>query len=99
MIKLDLLKEHTNICVISGVLSKHYYCTKKRIYIKLKTEYGISINLKLSTQFKNKLEEYRNKKVIVFGSLFKYKEFNKELDRYIPEIAVNVKNMEIIYDL
>lgn len=99
-IDLNLLKEYTNICVISGVLQEKYFLTKKKLYVKLKTEYGILIRLKLPIMFKNKINEYLGKKVIAFGSLFKYKEFNKELNRYIPELAVNVKNLEIIiYDL
>ena len=98
-IDLNLLKEYTNICVISGILQETYYFTKNKLYIKLKTEYGILIRLRLPIKFKSKISEYLGKKVIAFGSLFKYKEFNKELNRYIPELAVSVKNLEIIYDL
>ena len=99
ILELDLLKEYTNICVLSGTLQEKYFFNKKRIYVKIKTEYGILVILKLPTTFKEKLQNYLGKKVIVFGSLFKYKEFDKKLNRYIPELAVNVKNLEIIYDL
>lgn len=99
MIKLDLLNDYTNICIVSGVLNNHYYAQKKQIFLKLKTSYDTILQCKLPRSFETKLPNYLGKKVIVFGSITKIKSFSKELNRYIPEIAIRIKNMEIIYDL
>ena len=99
MIKLDLLSDFTNICVVSGFLNSTYFTHKKQIFIELKTCYDTVLQCKLPRSFENNLKQYLGKKVIVFGAIVKIRSFNKELNRYVPELAIKIKNMEIIYDL
>lgn len=99
MIKLDLLSEFTNICIVSGILNKNYFIQKKQILVKIKTCYDTTLQCKLPISFQKNLQQYLGKKVIVFGTIAKIRAFNKELNRYVPELAIKIKNMEIIYDL
>lgn len=99
MLNLDLLKDNTNICIVSGVLSNHYYTQKNKIFLKLKTKNDMLLQCKLPRSFEPQLHNYLGQKVIVFGSVSKIKAFSKELNRYIPELAIKITQMEIIYDL
>lgn len=99
MLNLDLLSDCTNICIISGFLNNHYYAQKNKIFLKLKTSNDTLLQCKLPRSFEKQLPKYLGQKVIVLGSITKIRAFSKELNRYIPELAIKIKNMEIIYDL